>query len=296
MSDNVPAPTQTSSDKIEHAPFTPRSIVVALDGSSDAEAALPVASYFADLFGVDIRVVHAIHADAGEQERLVAAFETYVADLATNGHLPAGTRAEVVAGPAPDVILSATSSADLLVLATHGQGGLQAALFGSVADKVVRGASTPAIVVPVTHAAALLPVRNVVIAVDESESAAYAAVVGRDFAARCGATVTLVNAYLPTAVSGGIEGSYVPPDAGLAEQHASEAVVAEAAEPGEQQQAVLGSPVDAIAATAASSGAELVVAGSRGRGYFGRLLLGSVSEGLMHRLDRPLLIVPIPPD
>ena len=35
---------------------------------------------------------------------------------------------------------------DLVALATHGAGGLQRALVGSVADKVVRGAATPVLV------------------------------------------------------------------------------------------------------------------------------------------------------
>ncbi|MFN0146445.1 MAG: universal stress protein [Dehalococcoidia bacterium] len=296
MSNTPTARTEAERERLARAPFWPHLIMVPLDGSKDAEAALPVASYFATVFGVEVRVVHAIPAGGADEDHGAATFEAYVAGLVTNGHLPEGTRAEVVAGAAADAILAGTSGADMIVLASHGQGGLQSALFGSVADKVVRAAKTPVVVVPVTHAAALLPVHTIVIAVDESESAAHAVALGRDFAERCGAAVTLVNAYLPTPVAAGIEVAYVPPDAGRADQDAAEAVVAEVAEPGEEHQAVLGSPVDVIAETAAKAGAELVVAGSRGRGYFSRLLLGSVSEGLMHRLDRPLLVVPTAPD
>jgi nucleotide-binding universal stress UspA family protein len=38
---------------------------------------------------------------------------------------------------------------DLIVLGTHGREGLPRLLLGSVADKVIRGAATPVLVVPV---------------------------------------------------------------------------------------------------------------------------------------------------
>lgn len=272
--------------------YKPDSIVVALDGSGDSEAALPVASYFADLFGVNLRIVHAF--DPGEDDGSTAgAFERYIAALETSGYIP-DTRAEVVAGGAVETILAAATETDLLVLATHGHGGLRSALFGSVADKVVRGARGLTIVVPITHNAACLPIKNIVIAVDESDGAAHAADVGRDFADRSGAAVTLVNSYLPTPIMGGIETVYVPADGVLIEQQAAEATVERVAEPGEQKVAVLGSTVDVITETAQQVDAELVVVGGSGRGYFARLLVGNVSEGLMHRLDRPLLVVPAP--
>jgi nucleotide-binding universal stress UspA family protein len=38
--------------------------------------------------------------------------------------------------------------ADLIAIGTHGRGGLSRAVLGSVADKVVRGAHCPVLVVP----------------------------------------------------------------------------------------------------------------------------------------------------
>lgn len=51
---------------------------------------------------------------------------------------------------------AATRGADLIAVATHGLGGLARLLVGSVADKVIRGASAPVLVVHPTdrkHAA-----------------------------------------------------------------------------------------------------------------------------------------------
>ncbi len=52
-----------------------------------------------------------------------------------------------------------------------------------------------------------------------------------------------------------------------------------------------GRPVDEVLAVAEEIGAELVLVGSRGLGAVGRLLLGSVSEGIVHHARRPVLVV-----
>jgi nucleotide-binding universal stress UspA family protein len=50
--------------------------------------------------------------------------------------------------PAQEILeYAATSGADLIALATHGLGGLARLLVGSVADKVIRGASVPVLIV-----------------------------------------------------------------------------------------------------------------------------------------------------
>jgi nucleotide-binding universal stress UspA family protein len=51
------------------------------------------------------------------------------------------------------------------------------------------------------------------------------------------------------------------------------------------------SPVDAILARARALRADVVVVGSRGHGMLGRLLLGSVSQGVVRRADVPILVV-----
>jgi nucleotide-binding universal stress UspA family protein len=54
----------------------------------------------------------------------------------------------------------------------------------------------------------------------------------------------------------------------------------------------LGDPAEQLAAAAASSGAEMVVVGSRGRRRLGAALLGSVSRTLTGLCDCPVLVVP----
>jgi nucleotide-binding universal stress UspA family protein len=53
-----------------------------------------------------------------------------------------------------------------------------------------------------------------------------------------------------------------------------------------------GSPSAAIRAAADKENADLIVVGSRGRGGFAELVLGSTSHQLAHHAGRPLVIVP----
>lgn len=57
---------------------------------------------------------------------------------------------------------------------------------------------------------------------------------------------------------------------------------------------VEGSPARVLKEVADEEDASMIVVGSRGRGGFTELLLGSVSHQLAHHADRPLLIVPPP--
>lgn len=53
-----------------------------------------------------------------------------------------------------------------------------------------------------------------------------------------------------------------------------------------------GSTVETILAKAAKLSADMIVVGTHGRGAMYQLLVGSVSEGLLHDTECPILIVP----
>jgi len=141
-------------------------VLVPLDGSQLAEAALPVVG--ALLRGGRVREVALLNAEETFISRPVE--RTYLRDIRRMllDMIPAGDATitiTVTPGAAPGTIVAASegridgrtepaSSFDLIVMATHGRGGLGRWLFGSVAEYVVGNAARPVLLVhPGTPAA-----------------------------------------------------------------------------------------------------------------------------------------------
>lgn len=55
---------------------------------------------------------------------------------------------------------------------------------------------------------------------------------------------------------------------------------------------VMGGPAHAISSIAAAADADLIVCGTRGHSALSGLVLGSVTQRLLHLADRPVLVVP----
>lgn len=144
-------------------------IVVPIDFSAGSDAAAAYATWLAGRLGARLVVVHAFvglgHAAAGVAPGLIDDFQATEAsmreqarrDLEAYGRrlardaasVPVTTRL-VEAGPsAADAIVKAVAEArgDLVVMATHGRTGLRRAILGSVAERVVRTADVPVVVV-----------------------------------------------------------------------------------------------------------------------------------------------------
>jgi nucleotide-binding universal stress UspA family protein len=139
-------------------------ILVPLDGSSQAERAVAVAARIAQGTGGSIALVQVVPAPvevesgaappaawtppARPEERDIA--ERYLASV-RQAHIPAETptQTHVVAGP-PDAMIRAASvglRAELMVMTSHGRTGLGRWLLGSVAAEVARESHIPVLVV-----------------------------------------------------------------------------------------------------------------------------------------------------
>ena len=145
-----------------------RRIIVPLDGSALAEQALPQAEGLARLTGAPLHLVRVIdpagpgtlgtvvlHTDALsmqlllEEERIAAReyLERIEQDVRDRQH---AVTVEYRQGPAAQELLANTQPGDLLVMATHGRGGLTRWFLGSVAEAIVRRASIPVLLVRAT--------------------------------------------------------------------------------------------------------------------------------------------------
>jgi nucleotide-binding universal stress UspA family protein len=146
-------------------------ILVPLDGSQFAEGALPHAQMLAGCGGGAIELLRVtVHpssyvyvadpaalADLYDSDR--AHCEDYLKQIAsrlTGTALAPGTvTTTVLEGLVADAILDHAdkSGVDLIVMSTHGRSGMERWLLGSVAEKVVRGAKMPVLLVRPSPAA-----------------------------------------------------------------------------------------------------------------------------------------------
>ena len=140
-------------------------IMVPLDGSPLAESALPVAMALAEKFGSQIILLRVLDVlptilrfqaevlprwMAEAREHIYQEVEDYLE--AQRGKLrEQGFDVQVLlreTSPAEDIINAAlVDGVDLIVMSTHGRGGLARWSFGSVADKVVRHSPCPILLI-----------------------------------------------------------------------------------------------------------------------------------------------------
>ena len=143
-----------------------RQILIPLDGSALAEHALAPGLELARSLGGEMTLLHAVEPpDAGETEHLeqierglgrrlredfYKGVEAHLRDLAA-AHQQAGLNIRTVVkdGPAADSILEFAEAhgMDVIVMATHGRTGLRRWVYGSVTEKVLRGAACSLLVI-----------------------------------------------------------------------------------------------------------------------------------------------------
>lgn len=139
-------------------PVSIQRMVLATDFSKNSLKAFPLAQAVAIGFGSSLTVLHVVepfhadwHMDTGDlqRERRQQAQEQLRTLVAREFAGPVKAKAELRAGHPVEAItrFARESGADLIVLATLGRTGLRRALIGSVAERVVRHAPCPVLVV-----------------------------------------------------------------------------------------------------------------------------------------------------
>lgn len=288
-------------------------VVVGVDGSEGARHALAWALGEAVVREVPLTVLTTweppvLVADVGslagtidpapfeEAARRVVAEETALA-LAAAATPPPAVTTEAVLGSASTVLRTRAGAADLLVVGRRGRGGFAGLLLGSVSQRCIEHAPCPVAVIP---ADAPPPGGGeVVVGVDGSAGADVAL---RWAAAEAGlrqARLAVVHTWwTPVAVPP--EGLAIAPRdaAAFVEQtnhalrEATERVLADVdPRPAEIELVPIEAPATGGLLQRAA-GADLLVVGSRGRGGFAGLLLGSVSQQCAEHAPCPVAVVP----
>lgn len=293
-------------------------IVVGIDGSEQSLGALRWAAREARRRGRPLRLVTAysmpVFSGSGFDTGYATVDEAALArgveellDHAADQVRGVGVelRATVETGDASGALVELSRTAELLVLGSRGRGGLLGRLLGTVSTAVPAHAKCPTGVVPLSWSKEHLGpeelrstpalVDRVVVGSDGSAQARAAMLYAAEEARLLGVPLSVVCALPP--VTGAL--AWMPTAVDFEAMHedvarALDGGVAwlESWYPGLEIGAELadGPPVQVLVEQTRRN--SLVVLGTRGRGGFAGMLLGSTSQGVLHNAAGPVLVVP----
>jgi nucleotide-binding universal stress UspA family protein len=298
-----------------------RRLLVPLDGSRPAEAAIPPALALAERTGASVTLIHVLEHDApatvhGEPHLgTVTAAAAYLEGVAVR-FVEAGVTVETHVHDNPERDVSASIAAhgdeldaDLIVLAAHGAGGLRGFLFGRVAQQVLRRGVRPLFLVQADGEDELTrpyTCDTMALLLDGSEQAAEALPIALPVARAFQATLHLIAA-VPTVRQLGSNRSpavTLLPGAARAvldlEQDATTNYLAHIATAVRNQgiavttAVVRGDPADATVAEAERVHADLLALATHGRQGLSGIWSGSIGARVLGRFNRPLLLARAP--
>jgi nucleotide-binding universal stress UspA family protein len=292
-------------------------ILVTLDGSALAETALEPAMLLAKRCEANLLLVRALASeDRPEETTLAAALGSAQQYLKSIAEYLRGegivVRTAVLPPDAAEQIVdeAALSQVDLIVMATHGRKGLDALLHPSVTWQVLRQTNAPILTCRCTcddDPAALTlhlprfmtdPQAPILVPLDGSLQAEAALPIAEELARVFGNPLLLVRAGEQPSLAGGAMGYEAI--VGQAWQWSLEEAmsylqrkVAELASTGLRVEiaAAVGSAATVIQEAAEEQQAGLIVIASHGRGWLGRLVLGSVAQRVLQEVETPVLLV-----
>ena len=193
------------------------------------------------------------------------------------------------------------TAANLVVMGTHGRGGFERFLVGSVAEKVLRRAPCPVLTVPPhmpLSRAGDVRLTNILCPMDFSPSALQAFGFAIDLARQGSGSVTLLHVVeWLTEEEPRAEAHFNVPEyrqhlIADAHERVHALVAEEASRPTAVQHVVLpGRPHRAILHVAEKIAADLIVMGAQGRGGVGLALFGSTAQQVVRTAECPVLTV-----
>lgn len=209
----------------------------------------------------------------------------------------------VLHGPiVPQILREAkVLNADLIVMGTHGLGGFERLVLGSVTEKVLRKAECPVLTVPPASADAPTipqPFKCIVCAIDFSPASEKALAYALRLAEESGKRLVLLHVVdWPT-------DRHVPPGRGPEmsaerhqyEHHAIKALRASVSEDARQwctcqERTATGRPHEEIVRIAAAESADLIVMGVHGRQTLDQMMFGSTTSHVVRSATCPVLTI-----
>jgi nucleotide-binding universal stress UspA family protein len=299
-----------------------KNILVPLDGSRMAEAALPAAAFLAAKFNALVTLVHVVERNApreihGEPHLINAAeAEVYLGDTAQRA-FPAGVRIDlhVHAAEVDNVAESIVAHAaeldhDMIVMCSHGRGRALHLFLGSIAQEVISKGSHPVLVTRPDKSKGIpeFYCRSLLLPLDGDEDHAQALPVSKELARVCGAIIHLAVAipgfgdlsgqsavtsrFLPGTISKILEISVENADVYLQEK------LKELRKEGFEGSAhvLRGDPATVIYDSAQQLQIDLIVMATHGKSGMEAFWSGSVTNKMSSISSIPLLLIPVKKD
>lgn len=277
-------------------------IVVGVDGSADSDRAVGWAVEEASRSGTPLLLLHSISrpvetaplGEVPERGDVILASARVLADDFPDVSVSL-RRVEGLGLTPAAALVGASEQASVVVVGARGHGGFTGLLLGSVSQHAARHASCPVIAV---RAPADVRSHRVVVGVDGSAAAQRALDFACEHAVRRGAEVTAVLGWRgPTLHGLGVAVPVTEDSRQQQQQRRHQSQLEELLAPTRSRFPDLKLEAEAIPGHAArllidaSEHAALVVVGSRGRGAFAGLLLGSVGQSVLDHARCPVAVV-----
>jgi nucleotide-binding universal stress UspA family protein len=300
-----------------------RSILVPLDGSDFGETALPLAIGLARHSGARLHLLHVRpelpplwsalpQRDTPLRESADRSARQYLGRVCddVSNEINESVSFDLVDGPVPEAIAdyAGRHGIDLIVMTTHGRGGLQRAWLGSVASDLIRRSTPPLLLIrPSTRGRRARPrvPRSVLVPLDGSAESESVLPHALELAGVRDATVTLLHIIEPIFLLGdeGLGLTPVALEAGATADRIERgrtylAGVADrlAAEGHAVRTEVLNDvdPPGAILRYAGEHGSDVIAMSTHGRSGLARLAAGSVSDKVVRGGRLPVLLSRLP--
>jgi len=293
-------------------------ILIPLDGSKIAEKVLPYARSVARSLKIPVElmaVTEILTLTAGKAHHLDALVDAAI--LRNQEYLQkiaktfTGVSVDytVEAGAPEEVIITkgAAKKGTLIAMATHGRSGIKRWLLGSIAEKVLRGASNPVLLVradeKVGTEGEVTPSR-IIVPLDGSELAEAVLPSVVELAQAIHLKVILLRSYTLKPILGGYE-RYIPDlDLNKLKAESEEDAISYLGSKAQQLKsqglddvtplASAGEAAETIIELAKGSPNSLIAMCTHGRSGVMRWVLGSVTEKVVRHSDNPVLVVRAP--
>lgn len=289
-------------------------VVVPLDGSEMAEQAIPIAQALAERNNAPMVLISVVEIAMEFDTWLDASMVTLEDELkdwvddrreyldevaARTGH--SNVMTEIRAGtPSKEIAAYADEVDDpVLVMASHGRGGIEQVVVGSVAFRIIHDVRYPVLVTRMTKEGAAPAARfsKLLIPLDGSDFSASVvdriiATVGEPRPAIHFLRVMEAPTWSRRSFNHGLVGQYLEATREEAEQKLSELAEQMAGQGHETTWEVRdGDVTKTILECASEVGATEIAMATHGRGGLGRALLGSVAQRVLQRSSLPLLLI-----